>query len=241
MRTMETAIIFSDLHAPYYDKKAWHALVCAAKRLKPRWIVAAGDILDCYSISKFAKDPKRRQTSLSDEVACVRGLLEEIGQHAKYCHYISGNHEDRLRRSVWQYAPELSGAVRSMPDLLGLDDIGWQYTDYGDAVELGDLLVTHDIGKCGIYSLRQTHIQAWRQIAIGHSHRLGLHTYHGKAAVSCGWLGDYDAIDYRHQIDCRAEWCHGFAVARITKSGLAHLTPVAIVNGSAVIGGQACR
>lgn len=80
----------------------------------------------------------------------------------------------------------------------------------------------------------------------GNTHRLGYAVEgnaRGKPHVGAmfGWLGDINQVDYMHNIRARRDWAHGFGVAYVEKSGLVHLTPIPIVEGTVVLEGKLIR
>jgi len=77
----------------------------------------------------------------------------------------------------------------------------------------------------------------------GNTHRLGVvygGTVRGERHVACsvGWLGDFNAIDYRNQAMARREWQHGFGFVNYQSNGVGWVTAVPIINGECVIDGQ---
>lgn len=64
---MRRGIVFSDIHAPFHDKKAIALAAKIAQWWKPNVAIWNGDNLDCYSISKYNKSPDRTER-LQDEI-----------------------------------------------------------------------------------------------------------------------------------------------------------------------------
>lgn len=56
---LETTVVFGAVHGIYVDHKAWNILLQIINDIKPQRVVINGDFMDCYSISKFDKDPQR--------------------------------------------------------------------------------------------------------------------------------------------------------------------------------------
>ena len=110
--------------------------------LKPHGVILNGDILDCYAISDFNKDPQRiKSWGLKREIEEATKLMQRFnGVREKW--WLGGNHEDRWRRVQWQF-PALQGMLKDLPEALHLKDHGFQWKPYGGVLHLGKLFVTH--------------------------------------------------------------------------------------------------
>ncbi len=239
----ERILFVPDTHAPFHDQEAWNIMLLAAQVFRPTMVVHLGDMADCYSVSTHSRDPKR-VTLLEDELCVVKDLLAQLGSlpSVRRKIFIGGNHEDRLRRYLWDKAPALYGLV-SIPELLGLERLGWEWFDYGDGTRIGKLYVTHDLGFAGRYGVRRSLAAAGCNIVIGHLHQMCV-VYDGSAmgdthvAACFGWLARADvAHDYKHKIKAMKEYQHGFGLGYMTPDGDVHLRGVPIVNGSCFIEG----
>lgn len=230
-----------DIHLPYHDKAAYDLVVRALKAWKPDVLVVMGDAVDMDSVSSFPKVDGRRMT-LEEEMDAARpefAKLNGIGATTKV--YLKGNHEFRLERYLATEAQRLGKLV----DLEGLLPLrGWRVIPYGQAYWIGELMMTHDIGRSGVNVARQQLQDAGENIVCGHSHRLQV-VYGGQAhgpvhvSGSLGWLGDPDAITYRHRAMVQREWAHGFATAvfKPDTSGHFFLRVHAVVGGAVEIDG----
>lgn len=243
--TLKRILFVPDTHVPYHDEKAWLLMLKAAKRLKPDIVVVLGDFADFYAVSAHSKNPERA-ADLKYEVDCVKeklAQLNKLGATRKI--YVEGNHEFRLERYLCDRAPALFGTVK-VKDLLDLDEHGWEFTPYRKATRIGKLRITHDTGKAGQNAHRQAMGAFRHSIIIGHTHRMEMSVVgsaDGKPAVAAmfGWLGDFDSVDYMHEIEARSNWVHGFGIGIMETSGVVHLQPVPIVNNSCCILGEIIR
>jgi predicted phosphodiesterase len=241
--TTERVLIIPDCHHPYHDKKAWALLLKAARVFKPDIIIILGDFADFYAVSSHSKNPNRVR-NLEAEVAAVNDALDEldtIGAARKV--FVSGNHCDRLERYLMDRAPELFNMV-SVRDLFELPKRGWSFVPYKRHAKIGHLYVTHDTNRAGRYAHYQSQADfGGANVVIGHTHRLGYMvegSAQGQPHVSAmfGWLGDFDQVDYMHQVRARRDWSHGFGLGYLQPDGCVHLTPVPIINGKVVIEGE---
>lgn len=238
--SLKRILFVPDTHVPYHDPKAWAVMMRAAKVLKPDVIVLMGDFADFYAVSAHDKDP-RRANDLEYEVDAVKEKLKELlALKAPRFIYVSGNHEDRLDRYLMQKAPALFKSVRA-EELFELKARGIEWVPYKKSIKLGKLNLTHDTGTAGKNAHRASAGSFMGSAIIGHTHRMSYEavgTFDGPPylAAMLGWLGNFEAIDYMHQVKAR-EWVHGFGVGYMEASGIVHVQPVPIVNGRCVVQG----
>lgn len=237
-------LLIPDCHVPYQDKRAYALMLRAARSAGIKNVAILGDYLDFYAVSSHSKDPRKVDLGWEVEQGCVAldGLDAQFkGEKI----YISGNHEDRLARYLMDKAPELFETVK-VEKLLSLKDRGWRYVPYKQHAKIGKLHLTHDVGKAGKYAHYDALSAFQGNVVIGHTHRLSYAVEgnaRGKPHVGAmfGWLGDFAQVDYMHNIRARRDWAHGFGVAYVERSGLVHLTPIPIVEGSVVLEGKLIR
>lgn len=239
------ALLVPDVHVPYHDDRAWAMLLAVARHLRPALVVVLGDFADCYSVSFHDKSP-RRVSRLSDELGQVRECLRELEEATPDAArvYLEGNHEARLSRYVARQAGALAGmAGVTLPELLELAAHGWEWVPYHHSYVLGDLHLTHDVGRAGVYAARQSRMAYGASIGIGHVHRMAVEherTIDGRHHIgaSFGWLGDAEAVEYRHRSLARREWVHGCGIALEDDRGHVHVQAVPFVGGRAWVAGH---
>jgi predicted phosphodiesterase len=236
-----------DVHTPYHHAKAWACALDVARRWRPDGCVQLGDFSSFDSVSSHDHDPKKT-LPLADEVAGSNLALDELDAALKEggCArgnrwMLEGNHEVRVDRYVQKLAPELRFAV-DWRDMLNLDRRGWKVVPYKETLEFGELRLSHDFGRAGIAAARQSLIDVGTNVLFGHTHRLQVvyqGTQAGKRHVGCtaGWLGDSEAIDYRHRDLVRRDWQLGLVTVEFLASGEFWLQAVPIVRGRCVIDG----
>lgn len=181
---------------------------------KPDLVVFIGDFGDMYSVSDHSKDPARKDL-LADEVAAVNKELDRVQALVDgNAVFIEGNHEDRLRRYLWDRAPKLLGSCE-VSSLYRVRERGWRHIKYRDLHRIHNVSYTHDLGRSGAYAARQSLIDLGGNLVFGHTHR-GTVVYQGEVkgsahfALNVGWLGDLTAIDYMHRARALRDWQLGF-------------------------------
>lgn len=235
-------MVCPDAHHPYVDELAWRTFLAAARKVKPDVMVVIGDFADCYAVSSHAKDPGRK-SRLKDELEAVNKALDQISRleipRVEFC---EGNHETRITRFVASEASALYGML-DVKDLLRITERGWGWTAYNDFLRIGKVAFTHDVGRCGVNTARQSLQDFGGNIVIGHSHRASL-AFQGTTAgeqhfgLNVGWLGDVDSIDYHHKARARRDWQHAFGLIDQTADGLSWATLVPILEGRCVVYGE---
>lgn len=108
-KELNYGLIFSDVHLPYHDNKAITAMLdhTAGRTVKPKFILMNGDIIDCYSLSKFVSDPRKRD--MNDEIWDLVefiNILHNLFPEAKII-WKFGNHELRYEKWTMVKAPQL--------------------------------------------------------------------------------------------------------------------------------------
>jgi len=239
-------LLVPDVHVPYEDARAWQLLLAVARSQSWSHVVVLGDFADCYAVSFHDKSPKRTGR-IAEELVVVSERLRELEDATKGARlvYIEGNHEQRLARYIARQAGALHG-MRGLSYPEAVDLSSWHWVPYHQSYRIADLDLTHDVGRAGVYAVRQSRQAYGSSIAIGHVHRMAVEherTIDGRHMVgaSFGWLGDAEAVDYRHRSLARREWVHGCGVVCVDDRGSAHVAAVPFVDGRAWVAGTLVR
>jgi len=136
--------ILSDIHFPYHDLAA---LTCAIKHLKDQKIdclYLAGDCFDFYAISRFERDPDKRD--FKKEVEMNRDFLQKLRDIFRDIpiYFKLGNHENRYARALNNDAEEFAQLHDLQFDIFfRLDKLNIIMIEDWRGMEMGDLLVLH--------------------------------------------------------------------------------------------------
>jgi hypothetical protein len=219
-----TRLVLPDVHFPFHDKKLVSAWLSHLSDLKPDGIDILGDLLDCYTLSRFDKNPARK-FSLQDEIELAKDFLGTVRCLAgRDCdiRYSEGNHEDRLRKIVWKRIPELADQVPDVAEQLDLKKLGISWHSTQNPYQIrglwychGDLLRMH-AGMSARAKAEQIH----GAVMIGHTHRQGWSpksTWGGdQDGYEAGYLADYRQLDY---VRSYPNWQRGWAVVEFPEEG----------------------
>lgn len=154
----EKALVINDLHFPFENPRAIALTLQVAKDLEPDTIFLNGDIIDCWQISRYVKNPKHAtKDGLAYEVDRARSFLTGLRLQFPKARiiYIFGNHEYRWAVYIANQARELYGLKgMTLEEQLDLPDL--------------DILVVNSGNRENSY--------LWGKLLIGHFDRVNKHS-----------------------------------------------------------------
>ena len=181
------AVVYGDTHVPFQDPAALRVVQGIVRDVKPDVLLNVGDLVDSWQISRFDKDPARRDT-LQDNIDEARQHLAEMAQCAPAARRVllEGNHEARLTKAIWR----LEGAARELPRLrifqrevtwprlLELEAVGWEWVptqEQSRTAILPKIITKHGevVRKWSGSTARGEWERYGRSGLSGHTHRLG--------------------------------------------------------------------
>jgi UDP-2,3-diacylglucosamine pyrophosphatase LpxH len=229
----ELGVVLSDLHIPYQDNSVCNQALAFIRDNKPGKVHLLGDICDCYAVSRFVKDPKRKddlQWEL-DETAKFIARVRDAAGDAQVV-FSEGNHEFRLRRFLASEAKALAG-LRSLhlSTLLGLSKLNVMYRDHDQPYRVGTLLYTHgQLVRKWSGSSAKGHFEKYGCCVIhGHTHRLGTF-YHRDINTTFGAWENGCICDLNPDYCTAPDWQQGWSVVW-TKRDYFHVEQIAVVKG----------
>lgn len=236
---MKTWAIINDVQIPWQDKRVLTLACDFIKDLKPHGIILNGDILDCYAISDYNKDPDRiKSWGIKREITEAGQLMAQF-KDVKERWWLGGNHEDRWRRVQWQF-PAFRGMFQDFPAALHLEEHGFKWKPYGGIVSLGKLLVTHGslVSKHSAQTARSHYDKYGNSILVGHTHRLGVYYRTNSRGMHAA---------YENGCLCRLnpeyvqapDWQQGLSIVHVMKNGYFNVQQVPILRRKVMLyGGQ---
>jgi hypothetical protein len=219
------AVIISDTHVPFQNEEVLNKVYNVIKDVKPTHIIHLGDFLDCYSISRFLKDPNRI-FNLQDELNEAQKIIQRINKISpkskKYL--LEGNHEERLFRTLCSLdgpARELIkiDSVRSAlswPSLLDLKNLKWEFVPALKQPLLNiipNMILKHGnlVRKFSGYSAKAEFEQYHMSGISGHTHRLGIY-YHTNLSGNYSWIENGCTCDLQPDYIRNPNWQNGITV-----------------------------
>jgi len=208
-----TQLVFADAHVPYFCPESLSNRLQIIADYQPDSIVNLGDHNDAYALSDFQKDPNRKET-FQDEVNIGRAYHLKVREAAPKASYdiFEGNHEERLRRTLWRAAKTqqmLFGLTKmqaelTWPALLDLDGIGATWHPTGSVVEIAPDFFGHH-GDCGGEPFSKFGVSG----ISGHIHKFKLQT---KRTIKeqLEWFTCPTMGTLQPEYDCHPQWQNGF-------------------------------
>lgn len=212
-------LVLSDIHFPYHDKTALMLALRDGRQNEVDGILLNGDILDCYQLSKFAKDS--RKPSIRAEMDVFRFFIDQLKQRFPNAeiYYKLGNHEVRLERWIQQNAQMFDGMF-DLENLINFRDAGVVYLKDNIGVKMGKLHIIHGHeirASMGVVNIARTYyMKAQTNLLFGHWHQQQEYISrtmdgHNVGAWAQGCLCKLDA-EYTYGIN---QWVHGFSIVEM--------------------------
>jgi predicted phosphodiesterase len=212
-------LIMSDIHIPFHDVEALSAILGAVSEKDGiEAVLLNGDILDFYSLSRFAKDPKKR--SVAGELNMLQDMYEVFSKHFKCKFYYKyGNHEERYDHFLYMKAAELADVPEFNLDRVIQGRLsGVEIIKDKRIIQFGNLSIIHGHEyQSGVFQsvnvARGLFLKSKVSAMQGHSHQVSEHTetdMKGKITTTwstgclCNLHPEYAKLN---------RWSQGFAIA----------------------------
>lgn len=210
-------VAFGDVHFPYHSQDALEITIDHAIKIGAKTILMMGDVLDCYQVSRWERDPSLRD--IKGEIEMFGEFIESLKQaipDAKII-YKFGNHEHRFDRYIMANAPELFGLDEiRLQSLLKLEQLGIDYVKPMQIIKYKHLHLIH--GHEYVFSInnpvnaaRGLYMKAKKSAITWHHHRSSEHT---ESAINGDMVTCWSAgclCDLKPEYMPLNSWNHGFA------------------------------
>lgn len=230
-------LLLSDVHVPYHNIKALSAAIDFGIKNDANTIIFNGDTLDCYQLSRFQKDPRKR--SFADELESCRDLLRVFRQlfDGVPIYFKLGNHEERFENYMKTRAPELLGNPEfELKNLLRSGELGITFIGDKRIIRAGKLNILHghEFGQ-SIFSpvnpARGYYNRAKANVICGHNHQSSNHSENnldGNVVTtwSTGCLCELNPAYLPIN-----KWNHGFAFVTIDDNANFYVDNMKIIDG----------
>lgn len=206
--------VLSDIHYPYEDEKVCEITDRFLEDYEPDIVVYNGDVVDCYAVSSYEKDPNKKMNIQEELDYGALKVEERMGRlpSVKEWYWLEGNHETRFRRLIRRDAKALECLTAlSFEKSAGIDRLGITWIPSNEELMIGKLLFTHGTTtRRHAGSSARAHYETYGcSVIVGHCHRLSVGYKRNKfgdhALIENGTLSDLD-VEYAKFPD----WQHGF-------------------------------
>lgn len=231
---LKKCLLLGDIHLPYHDDDAVMAAIKYGVEQEVDSIFLNGDILDCLQLSFHERNPRSASFKMELEFAKEFFYMLRIAFPHQEIYFIPGNHENRIKRYLWQKGKEIHDLDEiRLEKLLHLDAFNIKYLGHKSKVYWGKLLIEHGdkmLGSGGVNPARTLVLKFKRATLCNHFHRTSMansKVYDGDMIMCwsvgclCGLEADYMEVN---------EWNHGFAVLEKDEEGMFIVQNKQIIN-----------
>jgi hypothetical protein len=240
------ALLYGDTHHGYQCDKTLAVVQAIIEDFQPDVLVDMGDGVDSGHLSEKFKQNPMRTTGLQHEINQKRLQLARFRKSAPNADfwYLEGNHEERLRRTMWNLEGPAKALVQldiiqrnlTWPVLLGLEELHIKWVPYDEQSQtkiLPKFITKHGTivsAKSGHTALREM-AKYGRSGASGHTHRLSVvwhRDHHGQHV----WIETGTCASLTPEYTQDPDWQNGCVVLTFDQAtGAVAVEPVEIRNG----------
>lgn len=237
-KSCRKVLVLSDLHIPYHNNEAITVAIKDGVKEKADCVVINGDLLDFHWLSRFQKDPHKRNTKQEFEAA--RQFLTYLRKMFPRAHIVwnEGNHDARYKAYLSAHALELfNDEYYTMEKRLDLDSLAIHFVPDNTLTYAGKLSISHGHKILrGIFApvnaARGVFLKTKESHLVGHTHSVSEHTEKrlSKDIITTWSVGclcelnpDYDPFV--------SKAAHGYAVITLDASGNYSVRNYRIFNG----------
>ena len=212
--------IFSDIHVPYHSVSCLTAALDFCKKEKPDALLLNGDTIDAHRLSRFIKDPKKR--NFAQELAIFKSLFEIFEKQLKCKIYFKiGNHEERYEHFLYEKAGELVGIEEfTFENIIKARARGIEIIGDKRPMQIGGLWGIHGHEYVGgisapVNPARGLFLKSKVSCFQGHNHQTSEHTEPTLAGkmVTTWSLGCMSELHPQYMP--LNKWNHGFAIVDV--------------------------
>lgn len=216
--------VFSDIHVPYHNIPSLTAALDFCKKEKPDALLLMGDTIDCHRLSRFIKDPKKRNFAL--ELDTFRALFDVFEKELGCKIYFKiGNHEERYEHFLQEKASELIGIEEfTFENIIKARAKGIEIIGDKRPMKLNNLWAIHGHEYVGgitapVNPARGLFLKAKVSCIQGHNHQTSEHTeptLSGKMVTTWS-LGCMSELHPAYMP--LNKWNHGFGIVDLDDNG----------------------
>lgn len=215
--------ILSDIHLPYHNLDALTEALTVLKKEQVDAVLLNGDTIDCHQLSRFVKDPKKRDFKY--ELDTLKVFFERLDEILKCKIYFKiGNHEARYQQFLFMKAGELAGIEDfEFSNLIKARERGIQMIESNQYMKLNGLNGIHGHEYFGAFSpvniARGLYMKGKTSAFQGHNHQTSEHTETDmNGNITTTWsVGCLSELNPSYMP--LNKWNHGFAWVEMDSNG----------------------
>lgn len=216
--------ILSDIHVPFHNISALTASIDFCKKEKPDALLLNGDTIDCHRLSRFIKDPKKRNFAL--ELDTFKALFEVFEKQLKCKIYFKiGNHEERYEHFLFEKAKELVGIEEfEFENIIKARARGIEVIGDKRYMQMNELSGIHGHEYVGgisapVNPARGLFLRAKVSTFQGHNHQTSEHTEPTLTGKMVTTFSTGCLCELHPQYMPLNKWNHGFAIVDLDSNG----------------------
>ena len=228
-------LVVADIHIPFHSKKNIETTFQYAKKRNIDCIIIDGDLLDCYSVSRFNKDIP---ITIADELKVLHSFFDYIRKmfpRTKII-YKEGNHDERWKHYIDKHREQFGNIPEfSLEYLSHCGKYNIECVKDKRVIQAGKLYIIHGheifSGSGAVNVARNIRLKTNDNVLFGHFHRTQddftrtiSDSLIGSWAIGslCGLSPLYMPIN---------NWNNGFAIVNLEDGGMFEVENKKIVNG----------
>lgn len=216
--------VFSDIHVPYHNIEALTAAITYCKKEKPDALLLNGDTIDCHRLSRFIKDPKKR--NFKQELDIFKALIESFEKHLKCKIYFKvGNHEARYQHFLYEKASEIAGIEEfEFENIIKARAKGIDFISDKQLIKINELFGIHGHEYIGgisapVNPARGLFLRGKVSCFQGHNHQSSEHTEPTMSGKMITTWSSGCLCELHPEYMPLNKWNHGFMLIDIDSNG----------------------
>jgi len=206
--------IIGDLQIPFHSKSAIEIALEWLDKKGIDTLILNGDIMDAYQLSKYCKDPRKKD--FWGEIQIAKAFLDGLCQKDWHIIWKDGNHEVRYYHYMMQKAPELLNIPQfHFPEIMEFGAKGITYVENKVLIECGHLAIGHGDeykgGSGGVNPARSMYLKSHTNYLVGHFHRTSEHSEPNMMGKLTSTWSTGCLSGLRPEFLPYNKWNHGFA------------------------------
>lgn len=229
-----------DIHVPYHSMETLTLAIEYGKNKGIDTLLLGYDFLDFYQLSRFQKDPRKKD--VKSEIEIANELLDVFQREFPKAKIFwrNGNHDERLEKYLAVKAPELLNMTEfKIENLLKFKERNITFIQNKRIVKAGKLNIIHGdefIGgdSGGVNPARAMFLKTNENTICGHFHKTSEHIEKTLSddVIGCWSIGCSTQLHPEYARNNK--WNNGFAHIYVYEDGHFHINNMKIVKGKLV-------
>lgn len=239
-KTSKNILHLQDIHIPYHSTETITHAIKYGKEKKIDTLLLGYDFLDFYQLSRFQKDPRKK--NIKYEIDTANELLDIFQKEFPRVKIFwrNGNHDERLEKYLSVKAPELLDMEEfKLQYLLKLGERGITYIEPKRIVKAGKLNILHGDefyggGSGGVNPARALFLKANESSICGHFHKTSEHI---ETTINESTIGSWSigcACQLHPEYARLNKWNNGFVHIEVYSDGSFHVNNMKLIKNKVV-------